>query len=320
MSKLGQSQDAYDRFSAAVEVPLTVLAVLWLPVLIVPLVARIPASAADALVAIDYLVWAAFVVEYLVKLFLAPSRWKFARRHIIDLVVIVVPALRPLRLLRLLRVMTFARAGLILASALKRARELLTHHGLHFVLLAVLAIVVAGSAAEFAFEQHARGANIHTFGDALWWAIVTVTTVGYGDKYPVTAGGRGVAVVLMLTGIGLVGVLSATVASYFVGQQAAGDMTELHRRLDRIEALLGQALPAAAASGGAAGVGGVADGGDGGRVGVAAVGGELTDLPASPQNKCRKPEHHLASYRAQCRGEAAGPAGIGPRGGLRWMR
>ena len=68
--------------------------------------------------------------------------------------------------------------------------------------------------------------------------------MGYGDKYPVTAGGRGVAVVLMLTGIGLVGVLSATVASYFVGQQAEDDMTELHRRLDRIEALLTRSLAA----------------------------------------------------------------------------
>jgi len=91
---------------------------------------------------------------------------------------------------------------------------------------------------EFAFEQHAPGATIHNFGDALWWSIVTVTTVGYGDKYPVTAGGRGVAVVLMITGIGLAGVLSATVASYFVGQRADKDMTELRRRLDRIEAAL----------------------------------------------------------------------------------
>jgi len=115
---------------------------------------------------------------------------------------------------------------------------------LHFVLLSVLAIVGVCSAVEVAFEQHAPDANIHNFGDALWWAVVTVTTVGYGDKYPVSAGGRGVAVVLMLTGIGLVGVLSATVASYFVGQRAEADMTELHRRLDRIESALTLALSA----------------------------------------------------------------------------
>ena len=238
-----RSQDAYDRFSAAVEVPLTVLAVLWLPVLVVPLVSHVSAGAADLLTGIDYLVWAAFVVEYLVKLYLAPSRSRFVRRHLIDLVVIVVPVLRPLRVLRLLRLITFGRAGLILASALKRARDLLTHHGLHFVLLAVLALVVVGAAVELAFERHAPGANIHNYGDALWWAIVTVTTVGYGDKYPVSAGGRGVAVVLMLTGIGLVGVLSATVASYFVGRQSDQDMAELHRRLDRIETALQRISP-----------------------------------------------------------------------------
>src|SRR3984885_15443473 len=238
-----ETQNAYDRFSDAVEVPLTVLAVLWLPVLVVPLAVRVSQGTSDVLDGIDYLVWAVFVVEYLVKLYLSPSRWQFFRRHLVDLAVIAVPVLRPLRLLRLLRLVTLSRAGLILVSALKRARELLTHNGLHFVLLAVLTIVGVCSAVELAFEQHAPGSNIHNFGDALWWAVVTVTTVGYGDKYPVTAGGRGVAVVLMLTGIGLVGVLSATIASYFVGQRAEEEMTDLNRRLDRIEALLARAAP-----------------------------------------------------------------------------
>lgn len=242
MKQLGHSQEAYDRFSAIVEVPLTVLAALWLPVLVVPLVARVPARIDDAFKSIDYFVWAVFVVEYLIKLYLAPSRRRFFRRHLVDLLVVAVPMFRPLRLLRLLRVLTLARAGLILTSALRRTRELLTHQGLHFVLLSVLAIILVCSAMELAFERHATGANIHNFADALWWAIVTVTTVGYGDTYPVTAGGRGVAVVLMLTGIGLVGVLSASVASYFVGQQAGKDMAELHRRLDRIEDMLARAL------------------------------------------------------------------------------
>jgi voltage-gated potassium channel len=235
MGKLGRSQDAYDRFCAAADVPLTVLAVLWLPVLVIPLAVRITPGLAGTLDTVDYLVWAVFTVEYLVKLYLAPARWWFVRHHLIDLLVIAVPVLRPLRLLRLLRL---ARAGLILTTGLKRARALLTHNGLHFVLLSVLAIIGVCAAVELAFERHAPGATIHNFPDALWWAISTVTTVGYGDTYPVTAAGRGVAVVLMLTGIGLVGVLSASVASYFVGQRAEGDMADLHRRLDRIEALL----------------------------------------------------------------------------------
>ena len=241
---LGRSQDAYDRFSAAVDGPLTVLAVLWVPVLVVPLVTKVSPATSATLDTTDYAVWAVFAIEYLIKLYLSPKRWKFVTRHLVDLLVIAVPVLRPLRLLRLLRLLRIARAALILSSALKRARELLTHNGLHYVLLSVLAIIGLCSAMELAFEQHAPGATIHTFGDALWWSIVTVTTVGYGDKYPVSAGGRGVAVVLMMTGIGLVGVLSATVASYFVGQRAEQDMTDLHQRLDRIEAALARLTPA----------------------------------------------------------------------------
>lgn len=240
MNLLGRSQDAYDRFSAAAEAPMTVLALLWLPVVVVPAIMHVSTATADALDTADYLVWAAFAVEYLVKLYLAPSRWRFVRGHIIDLLVIAIPVFRPLRVLRLLR---FARTGLTLAELLGRARGLLTHRGLHFVLLSVLTIILVGAALEFGFEEHAHDANIHSYADALWWAIVTVTTVGYGDQYPVTAAGRGVAVVLMLTGIGLVGVLSAAIASYFVGQQSSREMTELRERLDRIETALNKLVP-----------------------------------------------------------------------------
>jgi voltage-gated potassium channel len=188
------------------------------------------------------MVWAVFVVEYLVRLYLAPSRRRFFTRHLVDLAVVALPALRPLRALRLLRLLNLARAGAVLANALKRAREILAHQGLHFVLLAVLSIVIVCSAAELGFEQHAHGSTIHNFGDALWWATVTVTTVGYGDKYPVSPGGRGVAVVLMLVGIGLISVLTATVASYFVEEKADQEKAELNQRLDRIEAMLARAL------------------------------------------------------------------------------
>jgi voltage-gated potassium channel len=238
MAGLGRSQDALDRFSAAVELPLTVLSLIWLPVLIVPLVVHLRPGAADTLAAIDYFVWAAFVVEYLVKLYLSPHRWRFVTHHLLDLAVVAIPVFRPLRALRLLRLLRLGRVGVVLVNALRRARSVLTHRGLHFVLLAVLVIILVAAGLELAFEHQARGATIHNYGDALWWAIVTVTTVGYGDKYPVTAGGRGVAVALMLVGIGLIGVLTATIASYFVEEKADRDKAELNQRLNRIEELL----------------------------------------------------------------------------------
>ena len=183
---------------------------------------------------------AAFVIEYLVKLYLAPARKKFLTHHLIDLAVIALPMLRPLRAARLLRLLTLGRVGIVLANALRRAKGLMTHRGLHFVLLAVVLIIFACAGLVLSFEAHAKGSNIHNFSDALWWAMVTVTTVGYGDRYPVTPGGRGIAVVLMLVGIGLIGVLTASVASYFVEQQADKGMAEVADRLDRMEAMLKQ--------------------------------------------------------------------------------
>ena len=238
-------QEAYDRFAAAVDTPLLVLALLWLPVLLVPLVTHPSPGLADALDGVDYTVWAVFAVEYLVKLYLAPAKSRFVRSHLLDLVVIVVPFLRPLRALRLVRMVRLVRVVSIASAMLRRARSILTHRGLHFVLLAVVVVVFVLAGAELSFESSAPGSNIHDFGDAVWWAVVTVTTVGYGDRYPVTAAGRGVAVVLMLVGIGLIGVVTASVASYFVEQQQQEDprVALLEDRLSRIEDLLERLAP-----------------------------------------------------------------------------
>lgn len=122
MSSLGRSQDAYDRFSAAVELPLTILALLWLPVLVVPLVAHLSPGVADTFEAIDYFVWAVFGVEYLTKLYLSPARWQFVKHHLLDLAVVALPVLRPLRALRLLRLFNVGRAGIVLANGLRRTR------------------------------------------------------------------------------------------------------------------------------------------------------------------------------------------------------
>lgn len=242
MTRLARSQDAYDRFSALVALPLTILSLVWLPILIVPIVVRLPPGLASLFDAIDYMVWAAFAIEYGVKLYLTPRRRHYVTHHVLELAVVALPLLRPLRMLRLLRLLNILRAGVVLTNALRRARGMLTHHGLHYVLVVVLGVVIVCAALEMGFEQDARAATIKNFGDALWWAIVTVTTVGYGDKFPVSAGGRGVAVVLMLVGIGLLGVLTAAVASYFVGETVNQDKAALDARLDKIEGMLTEVL------------------------------------------------------------------------------
>ncbi len=229
-----RSQEAYERFARATDGPMMVITILWLPVLIIPLVIQVHGTVASTFAVIDYTIWALFAVEYLAKLALAPSRKQFVRTHILDLIIVAVPFFRPARIGRLMNLGRLGRIAVLTADIVARAKKLMTHKGLHFVLLAVMLIVFTSAGLVTIAERSANGANIHDFGQGLWRAIVTVTTVGYGDTYPVTPFGQGVAVALMLVGIGLLGVLTATVASYFVDQKT----DKLEERLERMESLL----------------------------------------------------------------------------------
>ncbi len=105
-----------------------------------------------------------------------------------------------------------------MAAAFRFAHVLkivLTKKGLHYVLLVGLVIIVAASVAATRFESGGSG-TITDLPTAFWWAISTVTTVGYGDAYPVTPEGRGLAVLLMVVGVATFGALTASITSYFV--------------------------------------------------------------------------------------------------------
>jgi voltage-gated potassium channel len=170
-----------------------------------------------------------FVVDLVVRLALADERLRYLVRHWYDLLVIVLPLLRPLRLLRLIP----------LLSVLNRRAQT----GLR----GRVAIYVAGGASLLAFvaalavldvERSSPDANISDFGDAIWWAVTTMTTVGYGDHYPVTSVGRVVAFGLMLGGIALLGTVTATLASWLVETVAAEkeQAEDLHATVQRLEA------------------------------------------------------------------------------------
>jgi len=192
------------------EVPLLLLAVAFLVAYAWPVLdPRMDADVRAILSALSWTVWAAFLVDFLVRLWLADERRRYALRHWYDVALIALPMLRPLRLLRLLafaRVLNRTAVGSLVGRATTYA-----------VGAAGMAVGL-GAVAVLDVEQDAAGANITTFGDALWWSATTVTTVGYGDRYPVTTTGRLVAVALMLVGIALVGVITAAVAAYMVRQ------------------------------------------------------------------------------------------------------
>jgi voltage-gated potassium channel len=239
-----RSAEAYERFQRQAEAPMLVLALAFGALLVIPWAVDLSAGAQDAITTATWLIWGAFVVEYLALLYLAPSRWQMVRTHVLDLVIIALPFLRPLRALRLLRLVSVAgRAGVAL-------NRIATRPGFRGFLAFALVVIVGCAAGLYAFERGHPDATIGHFGDALWWAIVTATTVGYGDHYPVTAEGRGVAVVLMLLGIGIFSVVTANIAAYFVEEHDDQD-ADVAARLERIERLLlERSAQESAASGG----------------------------------------------------------------------
>jgi voltage-gated potassium channel len=253
--RLRRGSEAYDRYVQFSEAPMTGLAFAMIPVLVIPLVRPVHGAVAMFFYAADDLIWVLFGVDYAVRLYLAPERRRFVRTHLVDLAVVLLPFLRPLRAvravrglgqLRTLRLLQASRLAAFIGTGIGHARAIVARRGLHYVAAIVVAIMFAAAGLEVAFEAHARGGTIHNYGDALWWSVVTITSVGYGDQYPVTLAGRAVAVVLMITGIGLFGVVAAAIASYFVEQDAGREadarvdevLTVLHRieaRLDEIE-------------------------------------------------------------------------------------
>ncbi|MFB2554587.1 potassium channel family protein [Herbiconiux liangxiaofengii] len=194
------------RWETTTSLPLVILSLLFLVAYSVRvLVTTLPGGVVGALNLLIAAIWAVFAADYLVRFALAVHKGAFFRSNLPDLLYVVVPVLRPLLLLRKLRDVPYfhrrsggaVRTGVVIHAAL-------------FVVLFVYSISLAVLAA----ERGAPGANITTFGDAVWWACVTVATVGYGDVYPVTGTGRFLAVILMFGGIGIVGVATATVVSY----------------------------------------------------------------------------------------------------------
>jgi voltage-gated potassium channel len=186
---------------------------------------RVSPAGRDALEVFLTGTWVLFGLDYLVRIALARRRFRFVLRHLPDLVVLLLPMFRPLRVLRL---------AAVIGVLHRQLRDDVRGRVMVYVAGAVALVGFVAALAVLDAERNAPDASITTFGDALWWAITTVTTVGYGDRYPVTVEGRVVAGALMVGGIALLGVLTASIASWFVETVRASDR-EVERDVERTE-------------------------------------------------------------------------------------
>jgi voltage-gated potassium channel len=201
--------DTWRRLS---EWPLTAAAVIFLVTYSIEVIADVPDSRALVFDLIIWATWALFVVDFVVSLILAERRLRWLGRNLHQVAILALPMLRPLRLIRLLSVV-----GIAHRLTGRRLRGRILAYGI----ASFIVVVYAGALAALDAEQNVRGASITSLGQALWWAVSTITGTGFGDVVPVTFVGKLVGVGLMIGGVAIVGVVAASFATWMIEQLGA---------------------------------------------------------------------------------------------------
>jgi voltage-gated potassium channel len=223
-------EDRVQRWEHLTAYPLTVLSTLFIVVYAWPILdPAMEPHVRRACEIGDIVIWAMFGFDYVMRLGLARKKRSFLRTHWFDLTVLILPFLRPLRALRLINALRVINKR---AVSWTRGR-LAAYIGATTVLLVLVAALSVLDA-----ERGRPGSTIETYPEALWWGIATITTVGYGDFYPTTVEGRLVAVALMIGGIGLIGFVTGSLATWIVERiSAAEEPAQAATRHDIVEIL-----------------------------------------------------------------------------------
>lgn len=216
------------RWERRFELPMLVAALLVAPVIVVEQ-SSVGEPWRTAAGVVNWAIWIAFTTELVVMLAVVRDRWKWLRRHPLEVAIVVLTppflpaslqAARVLRLLRLIRLLRIA----------KIARHAFSLTGVRYA--AVLAALTAlGGGAAFAAAE-GRGST----WDGVWWAVTTMTTVGYGDLFPVTTLGRILGMALMFVGIGFIAILTGAIAERFLATRIEESQEEVTQEMERAEA------------------------------------------------------------------------------------
>ena len=189
-------------------VPLAILALLYLGLYSIEVLGHLPPVLFLDFVVVSDVIWGIFVIDFTARFFLSKEKVSFLKRNAIELVALILPFFRAFRMFRVVIALGFlSRVGKTLSARVN------IYVG---VILPLLIYVCALGV--YDAEHKAPGANITNFGDSIWWAFVTICTIGYGDYYPVTFEGRAIAVLLMVAGLAFISVITVSVATMFLNR------------------------------------------------------------------------------------------------------
>ncbi len=216
------------RLQHFMEGPMVVLGLVWLILLVIELIRGL----SPILQSINTFIWILFILDFLVKIILAPHKLDFLKKNVLTTISLAVPALRVFRITRAFRAMRSIRAvrGLrlvkVIGSINRGMRSLgqaMQRRAFGYVLTITLIVVVAGAAGMYAFENK-HGLN--SYGEALWWTVMLLTSIG-SDYFPVTAEGRVLCFLLAVYGFAVFGYFTATLATFFIDSDAKDSRAEV---------------------------------------------------------------------------------------------
>lgn len=203
------SKDSLSKFKQAMSIPLAVLGFIYLIVYALQVSIDLQPGTASALDSVSWSIYAVFALDLVMGLILMKSLVLFLRTNWLEIIALVVPFMRVLRVLRIV-------------VAIRGIRPLLKSRmastATYLALLLPLTWFIGGVAVLDA-EKHVVGSHIANLPDALWWSLATITTVGYGDLYPISAEGKGVAAMIMLLGIALFSTCAGILASWIMSER-----------------------------------------------------------------------------------------------------
>lgn len=222
--------------------PLDLLVVAAALATIPIVIAQEMGSARQWIVIADWAVWSIFVLDFGLMFLAAADRARYCLRNVLGLAIVVLSfpllpdllaSVRVVRIGRAVRLLRLVRVSAALLRGISSLRRMVGVQSL--IYMSILSLTLAALGAGLLVVLEPQTIN-HSFMEGLWWALVTVSTVGYGDIVPQTPAGRLLAVVLMVSGLGLLSTLTAAIGAYFIGEDAKRQ--ELRERLERIEAML----------------------------------------------------------------------------------
>ena len=215
-----------DKIERITEIPLMILSLIMIPLLLGPVLWDMAENEERFFFLTDILIWTLFAVDMLVKIVLSTNRINYLKVNWFELIVVGLPWFRPFRIVRLI------------AFAAKSYKGTTRAGKPDFLLVYAIGLIVVGATIVTTFEQ-GYGSSLESFSQSLWWSLVTTTTIGYayGDTLPMSIAGRGMAVILMLGGLGIFGAITANLAAVFsnAGDPNTKALAEIQQELRELQ-------------------------------------------------------------------------------------